>query len=728
MNLGRRDFLVTVLAIQFGALLFTVLDVSVARQIVVFLYLLFVPGMILLRILRLREMNAAETLLFSTGLSVAFLMLIGLLMNVLYPLIGISRPLTSSLLLATVSGIVLVLSLINYVQEKSFLAGVSTSISDLRISPQALFLVCLPFLSIIGTMLVNTSGDSTILLLLIIAISGVVISSVLSGKLVPSRLFPLVILSISISLLFHASLVSKYLIGYDVFREYYVFRLTNDAAYWNPVIWNRFIAPTTSDINTYNAMLSVTILPTIYSQLLNMEGIWIFKIIYPILFSLVPLGLYEIYKKQMRELPAFLSVFFFMASSLFYSRETLSIGRQMVGELFLVLLLYLVFDKKMATSRRPVLYIIFGAALVVSHYSLSYLFMFFVLFAMTFRYFLHFMKNTALKINKALTLTSIMSFMAMSLSWYIYTSASAPFEAFVKTITSVVSSIFIEPFNPGTRDPLVLRTFGIGTFSFLQEFGRYVQNVTQFFILLGFIRLVTKRKELKFELEYVVMSTASLAIIFMCIFLPYFSTGLNMSRFYHLSLFLLAPLCVLGGEILFNWLWKLKNVLSPHLKDVSYKKENYKLLCVSVILITFFIFEVGFVYEVTGDISHSVPLSMSRVNKVELYETYTYEQGFFSAKWLSKNADSTLKVFADVSNDLIAYGKVPLGGIFRLSTYSELGVGEYVYLGHLNINEGIIIGVDGIKNITEFSYLLSRADKIYSNGASDIYWGIGNQT
>ena len=80
-----KKFLKLILAIQLAmlgviGLDFTGLQNPIIRQFVGFIYLTFVPGIIILRILRLRKLGNIETLLYTVGLSIATLMFTGLFM------------------------------------------------------------------------------------------------------------------------------------------------------------------------------------------------------------------------------------------------------------------------------------------------------------------------------------------------------------------------------------------------------------------------------------------------------------------------------------------------------------------------------------------------------------------------------------------------------------------------------------------------------------------------
>src|SRR5208337_4570706 len=90
----------------------------------------------------------------------------------------------------------------------------------------------------------------------------------------------------------------------------------------------------------YNAALSVTILPAIISTVSSIDGVSIFKIVYPLLFSLVPMILYRTYRKIMSPGAAFLSVFVFISYPTSYIELT-QLGRQMIAELIMILLLWL---------------------------------------------------------------------------------------------------------------------------------------------------------------------------------------------------------------------------------------------------------------------------------------------------------------------------------------------------------------------------------------------------
>ena len=102
------------------------------------------------------------------------------------------------------------------------------------------------------------------MLILIIIISMLPLI-VMFSKDVKKEVYPFIIFICGISLLFHWSLISMNLTGGDIQYEYYFSNLVSTYGYWSPQLPNNL-----------NAMLSVIILPPIYSKILNINIVWIF--------------------------------------------------------------------------------------------------------------------------------------------------------------------------------------------------------------------------------------------------------------------------------------------------------------------------------------------------------------------------------------------------------------------------------------------------------------------
>jgi len=675
-------------------------DIFIIRQVVGFLYLTFVPGFVIIKLLKLDELDRLETVLFSVGLSVAFLMLAGLLVNEFFFLFGVSQPLSLMPLIITFDNLILIGGILIYLRG----GDVKLYNGDLlRFSPIALLLGCLPILSMLGTTSVKTYGNNFILLFMIILIALVFVVGVLSKRSIQPEFYPFAVVMIAVSLLYHSSLISNSMIhfGSDMPGEVFAFKIVENNAYWNPV------NPHFQDLSvgrTYG-MLSVTILPLVYSNLLNVDVIWIFKVLYPLIFALAPLGLYKLWSGFVNEKYAFVSAFFFMAYVVFYT-EMLGLSKQMISELFFVLLLLVILDKKMRPFNKTVCFLIFGFALVVSHYALAEIFLFLMAFVSIP---LVIMK----KPGRNITLAMVLCYFAIMFSWYLYTSSSAVLDAFLE-FGEYVHSQLGEFFNPAARGQTVLRGLGLeASPNIWNMISRIFAYVTQLLIVVGFVGVITKRVGSHFEIEYFLLNLFAITFLIALILVPGLANTMNMTRFYHILLFFLAPLCVLGANTIIDIVsrWRTEMMVSALLL---------------IVLIPYFLFQVGFVYEVTGNDSWSVPLSKYRMPAYRLYGQlgYTTAYSISGAEWVSRNvAIGYTRIYADFwgrLTELRGYGIVYAGYVEVLSNTTKITANGIVYLNSLNIIEETVVGSRYVWNLSELSFL-SDLNMVYSNGGSEVY-------
>jgi len=210
----------------------------------------------------------------------------------------------------------------------------------------------------------------------------------------------------------------------------------------------------------------------------------------------------------------------------------------------------------------------------------------------------------------------------------------------------------------------------------------------------------------------------AMALLAMLILIPGLANTLSMTRFYHVLLFFLAPLCFFGAESLVKFVFRRKTEL----------KVSILLL---TLLIPYFFFQISFVYEVTGSESWlSVPLSKQRMGELRLYGYYLYidEQNVFGAQWLHKNIEvKYTQLYADMISHyaVLSYGMTYSGYVEMFSNVTPVTANGVIYLNRLNINDGTIIGERQSWNYSELS-ILEDTNKIYSNGRSEIYKATGN--
>lgn len=683
------------------------LDIPFFRQIVGFIYLMFIPGFVILNTFKLAKEDLSETILFSIGLSITLLMLIGLFLNELFPMVGLASSLSTLPLLVTMNFVVILPCLWVYLKE------ISVPLGNPVVSRYLPLFAIIPILGILGTLIVNSFGNNSLLLLMLAVIAGLVTLGTICKKVLRTRFYLLAILAIAVALLLHSSLVTNYLVGWDIHSEYHVFKLTDNASYWNSTL-----ASPDDRIGKGNAMLSVTILPTIYSKIAGIDGTWLFKILYPLILSFVPLALYKLYSSRMKKETAFLATFFIMSNLTFFGIDGFP-AKQMIGEFFFVLLFLVILKGKIGGFEKSFFFIVFSAGLVLSHYSMSYIFLFLILLTWLSMIGMHFF-NRSVQINMRITLSMITIFFVIAFAWYIYTSASASFDAIAEVGEQISRTFLVDFFSARARTATVLRGLGGGqTISILHGIGRIVFYIAEFFIILGVAKMLFRKEYASFGREYTMLSVLNVAMLMMCMIIPNFARYLRMERFYQISLLLLAPFFVIGGEMIFSFIFKRRS-------------QAFALNLILIVLIPFFLFETGFLYEVAEDFSYSLPLSMYRMDRVLLYDVITNEKEVTAACWLSKQLDySHGLVYADListSHVLTSYGEMSAED-FRvlLNTTQFTGKTNYIYLRGVNTIEGIM-RASGLYlwNLSDVRPILYNQNIIYSNGNSEILWVLGN--
>jgi len=705
MNINRGNWFSFVLAVLGFQLLVdatVLLNIPVARQVFGFIYLTFVPGAVVVRLFREKVFGSLENFLFSVGLSIAFVLFVGAAINqfgLLFQLAVLSAP----TLLYVMNFVVFSLCFLSYF----FVKDQQKNHNQLKFSLSWILAVSVPFLAILGTMLVNSTGNSMILLLMIAVIAFIVIISSVKTK----TNWALTLFLITAAILLQSSLISNYIIGYDVHPAYHVFKITQDNKIWNSAINESDIL-----IPRTNQMLSVTVFPTIYSSILNLEGTWIFKIVYPLIFALVPLGLFKLYQKYVEKKVAFVAAFLILASITFVA-EMPGLPTQMIGEFFLVLSLIVLFSKDISRTKKLILFSVFSMGMIVSHYGLSYIFMFLIFFA----WIVLFLRKKQTKIK----ITFVILFFVLAFFWYIYTAQSASFNSLLDMGENIYTSFWTDFFNPQSRAETALTGVALGepAVSIGHWVGRIFHYATQFFIIFGVASVFLKKKTIyRFDGEYTVISLIMLVFALSPLVTPSFNL-FNVTRAYHISLLFLAPFCVIGGELFFSTVSKK---LVPKLR-----KSYLPFFLVSLVITSLFLFETGFIYEVTKDVSYSVPLSRYRMNRgtVYGYEYLSESADVFGAVWLRSNIVFTenTTIYGDlvstIKSPLTSYAAFPLDQMRVLNNVTSFeGIHDYVYLRRFNTFDGKFLGdVQLMWNQSDISPLIEGLDKIYTNGGSEIF-------
>jgi uncharacterized membrane protein len=761
-------FWLSVLALVGGDLIG--FNIPILREIICFIFLTYIPGMLILRIVRIHHISASESLFYAVGLSITFIYFVGLFNNFILPLIGVTRPI--SLFPVTVSLLFfdLVLGFVAYIRDKDFVPSNTInqfSKKDVYIFPY-LLLFLLPILAILGTSLVNFYQNNKVLLVLLVFIAAIV--TFIAYDRFPQKVYPLAIVMIAASLMLHLSLISPTIFDSDIQKEFYFQNLVIENGYWDPTI-----------PNNYNTCLSIVFLCPFYSLLLNMNSTWIFKIIYPILFSFVPLTLFFIFKEQLEIKKAFLSTFFYLSiPSLFYVMFMHS--RQAIATVFFALLIFLVVERKLNPTQKSVLVTIYAISLPLSHYALSYISIFFFCISWII---LHIISNSRVRelnlwrhkifqkigsisidnnpfvSNKYLFHKPILGgiiitlLIVFTLSWHLYNTRGTTFNTIVDVGKTIYTGL-AEFFEPTTRESMVNVGLGEG---FLQAANldkafKVLQYLSETLVVIGYFILFLNPRKFKFRIEYFSLTTGAALTLFACIFLPHFSSNLGFIRFYHIIMIFLAPLCIIGGEAILQvtskvfisfyihierWFKKVQlssssdsvQCLEPQMFQINRSNNkrssfpSYLTTLAMVVIIPYFLFNLGFFYSFSR---HQSSIALGPYKK-DWYALFNQKE-VDAANWFSKKIPKDFTVTADVSGNALLFQHL-YGYTRGISFLGEVPNNSFIFLRTWNIahKEVLVPAYQGVTHVYVPVSLMNRpalaerfnnSSVIYSNGGSKI--------
>lgn len=717
------------------------LNMPILRQILGAIFLAILPGVLILLILRLYKLSFLEKCVLSIGLSISFLMLSGLLLNNLSLSLGYLTPLSTITLLIFFNLVFIILAIIGYKVNENrifFLPNLNLNTSE------KVFLIVpilFPALSIFGMQVMNTTGNNIILIFLLFLIPIYITFICFFNKKFPNRLYPVVILLISISLLLLFSLRSNHILGSDIHSEYFYFQTTLNNLHWSTV-----------GGSLLDACLSISLLPTIYESILKVTNTeYLFKILYSLLYSISPLIIYIISKKYIKKSYAFLASCFYMFQANFL--WTAYCPRTTIALLFFTLSMMILFSGNIGLLKKKILFIVFMASCIVSHYSTAYIFFFVILGS--------FLTVKALSkkytVQKIINLNIVVLFFALIFFWYSQLT-KAPFGAGVgyikKTISNFGNFFIIESRKTNVQALLGKDVVQKGIPHKIEFMFTWL---TFALIGIGIITLIMKYKGMSFtelksknldflkkiELEYFVMALACSGLLVAIVALPFLS-NYGIGRSYAVATTILSIFFVIGGIMLVEYiLFFIKNPFASknfygkkYLQKLHIKGKNKSYLgktffskkriggkkgsdakaylVILLVLIPYFLCVTGVVYNIFG-----VPRSILLNSEGEQYlSMYVHDTDVISSEWLNKYAYENAEIYADHA------GRLMLGwdGMPNITSLYFIRNSGYIYLTYATVldKRENVVG-NFYDNLANYGLSLINESKTYSNGYSEIY-------
>jgi len=691
------------------------INLTIIRPLTTVIYFLVIPGFIVLKILNLNKITNLDTILFSVGLSISILMFLGLLTNLMSPVFGFDHPISLIPFINAFTIFLIFLLALCYCCSKS-LSIFKFKTCRSMFSPYLLFACLLPLLAIFGTYLVNFYFYNHILVFLLLILTFIPILYMFRN--VSSVFYPPTIFLFALAILYHNSLISIYLVEWgDLSLEYHYSYQVLTTSFWNSGIHNNL-----------NSMMSITMLPPILSLTTGLELMWVYKIVYPILYSLVPLGIYRISQLQTNDKIAFLASILFISSFTFFT-VMLGASRQQIGEIFLILLTLILVNKDIDTLSKSILSIILSFSLIISHYGLSYIYDFVMLNTILLiliknlpllRDFLNnympSIRPLSLKDN-SVKFNTILFFNVVILCWYIYTSRSAAFNVIVFITHGIINSISSDFLNPNTIEGLALLISPPSTW--LGAIYKALYYFTQAGIIVGIIYMILNNRKYAINVEYLAFSIGAMSLLAAAILIPMFS-AIGTGRMYHIAQIYLSMYSVIGGLFILE---KMVNLLkSKWVLDASLPAK-----VLSILFSLYFMLNCGLAYQLAG-----IPVSFS-LNTNMIDRPHFESQEIIAGTWLNDKQNHDLPIYSDLYNahifswftgDIISFrGKD--------NVIMEVPDKSYIFLGKRNLVKGEIFIEDPIKirayfsigslhNSSIYQKILSR-NNIFNNRDAKIY-------
>jgi len=333
-------------------------------EVLLFVCITLLPGIAVLRLLRVAPRTLSAILVYSFGLSILVLMLSGLVANQMLPLVGMDRPLELLGAIGVwdiVTGILIGASIranTSPVTLEPWSPKTWTKTARLLMALSTL----LPIIAALGAFRLNNGGDALLAELSLCFAVALIAGGIIFRRRLPDGLLTWLIFIIGLTVLLMTSLRGWDIVGHDIEREFRVYTLTHINGLWDIGL----------DRDPYNACLSITILPQMFAQILDISGLVVFKVVLQVIFAVCPVVIFVLLRQYTEKLGALFGSLLFICYPTFIN-DSAMLTRQGVAYLFFALAL-LIISNRAQQHRHKILFLLCALGAILSHYSTAYMF------------------------------------------------------------------------------------------------------------------------------------------------------------------------------------------------------------------------------------------------------------------------------------------------------------------------------------------------------------------
>jgi uncharacterized membrane protein len=311
-----------------------------------------------------RGSSVAERIAYCLTAVLLLLMLAGLGMNAFLPFLGVQRPLDAVPVLILGD----ILNVLVYLVRLRHPAKIIWRVQLRTIMPKETRLIicsglCTALAVLGANRLNNGAGDELTIAALGFAVVTVILVLLWNGQVRDGTISATLYL-LSAALLLITSLRGWYITGHDIQGEYQVFQLTDARGRWSIADYR----------STYNACLSITILPTEIAHVVQVYSPYVYKVFFQLIFALCPVLIYTIARRNWRKSYAILAVVYFIGFPTFVN-DMPFLNRQEISFLFVCVAILAVTNVWWGPRRRRLVFFLAAIGVELSHYSTMYVFL-----------------------------------------------------------------------------------------------------------------------------------------------------------------------------------------------------------------------------------------------------------------------------------------------------------------------------------------------------------------
>lgn len=328
-----------------------------AVQILLVPLLLTLPGVFLLRALRVPGCAVTRFPIYIPCASMVVLFGVGLAVDIAGPLVGVRTPLRTGPLL----GGLLVTCLGLLAASVNVRAEVNVRWRVFSLSAWQTWPLILPLAAAAGALRLNHGHGDAVALAALSLNAVTLVAAVLFSSRFGTKLLMVILYSAALSVMWAFSLRSHFVYGFDISTEYYDLHQAVVSGIWH----------TAHPGDAYGALPSVTVMPAELHFLSGVSDLLVFKALYPAICAVFPVAIFGVARKVLTRRWAFVAAAFIVMQSSF-AQEIPGIARQEIALVFFAALIMAILDTGIGRRTHWALVVLLSFGLVLSHYSTTY--------------------------------------------------------------------------------------------------------------------------------------------------------------------------------------------------------------------------------------------------------------------------------------------------------------------------------------------------------------------